>query len=386
MICSRMMGVGLLAAGVLVGCGGSDAATGGSSGSVKSGSGGAGSLADSGSASGGGGSSATAFGTCRDTPPAGAPQAPDPKPYTGGACPTLTTGSTTEATFTSSGVQRKFIVVVPDGLKPGEKVPVIVLWHWLGGSAAQFYQIADGQNAANQGRFIAVFPDAIGGTALSPGSNPISKWRGWAAPNPQSMEDEEAAFFDDMLSCISAQFPVNKNCVSSAGVSDGALWTSQLIGLRSEYLSSAVVLSGGVAEAGDVNASLIKPYIPAARPLPVLALWGGADDICIILKFQTAMKALETHLQSEGHFVVECEHNCGHSVPPVDVVPGQSLLAPFIDFIEHHPYWTTPGHSPYESSGLPAGMPSWCAIGIGNAVERTGACPSALGCPVLNGG
>jgi predicted esterase len=266
------------------------------------------------------------------------------------------------------------MVIVPDAVKPGEKLPVVFLWHWLGGSASSFYNIVDGQNAVNAERFIAVIPEAIGGG--------ISKWRGWAATNPQSMEDEEAVFFDDMLSCVSAQFPVNKNCVSSAGVSDGALWTSQLIGVRADYLASAVVLSGGVGDPGDANSALVKPYVPASRPIPVLVLWGGACDICIILKFQIATKALERHLQAEGHFILECQHNCGHSVPPIDVPPGKSLLSPFTDFIQHHPYWTTAGHSPYETSGLPAGLPSWCAIGAGNAVERTGACPAGLGCPV----
>lgn len=321
-------------------------------------------------------------GTCSDGPPPGASQAPDPKPYSGGTCPALTTGNTNEATLTSSGVQRKFMVVVPADVKPDEKLPVVFLWHWLGGSASQFYDIINAQATVDAERFIAVIPDAIGGTSDSPGSTPISKWRGWAVANPQSMEDEEAVFFDDMLSCVSAQFPVNKNCVASAGVSDGALWTSQLIGLRSEYLSSAVVLSGGVSDPGDANAALLKPYVPASRAVPALVLWGGACDICIILQFQPATAALEKHLVEEGHFVVECQHNCGHSVPPVDVAAGQSILSPFVDFIVHHPYWTTPGHSPYESSGLPSSMPSWCAIGAGNAVERTGACPAALGCPV----
>ncbi|MBM4364505.1 MAG: hypothetical protein FJ104_17635, partial [Deltaproteobacteria bacterium] len=63
-----------------------------------------------------------------------------------------------------------------------------------------------------------------------------------------------------------------------------------------------------------------------------------------------------------------------------DVTPGQSLFTPFIDFIRSHPYWTTPGHSLYEESGLPTSMPPWCSIGVGNAVARTGECLNRLGC------
>lgn len=319
-------------------------------------------------------------GTCGSDVPRGGLEAPDPPAYSGGVCPTLTAGAATESTLTNSGVARKFMIIVPDQIAAGEKLPLVFLWHWLGGSAEQFRQIIDAQNAANTERFIAVIPESIGGTADSPGSTPISRWRGWAVPNPDSMRDEELLFFDDMLACVSEQFPVDKNCVSSAGVSDGALWTSQLIGARGQYLSSAVVLSGGVSDGKDENAALVRQYQPSTHPMPVLALWGGPTDICIILKFETATKELEKHLEEEGHFIVECQHNCGHAVPPIDVVAGESLFSPFISFVRQHPYWTTAGHSPYETTGLPAGMPSWCAIGAGNAVARTGACLNRLGC------
>jgi hypothetical protein len=85
-------------------------------------------------------------------------------------------------------------------------------------------------------------------------------------------------------------------------------------------------------------------------------------------------------MKENGNFVVECHHNCGHSVPPVDISAGGSLFDPFIQFIRSHPYWTTAGHSPYESLGLPPSMPPWCGIGVGSAVARTGACPAGLGC------
>jgi predicted esterase len=197
------------------------------------------------------------------------------------------------------------------------------------------------------------------------------------------MREEEFRFFDDMLACVSEQFPVDKNCVSSAGVSDGALWTSQLIGGRGQYLSSAVVLSGGVANPGDENAMLVKEYLPSSHAMPVLVLWGGPTDICIVLTFETASLALEEKLVAEGHFILECQHNCGHSVPPIEVAPGGSLITPFVSFIRSHPYWTPVGRSPYEADGVPADFPAWCAIGAGNAVARTGECPVGLGCPIV---
>lgn len=170
----------------------------------------------------------------------------------------------------------------------------------------------------------------------------LSNWRGWFASAPESVEDEEFVFFDDMLSCVSAQFPVNKNCVSSAGVSDGALWTSQLIGGRGKYLSSAIVLSGGVNNPDDATDAAIKPYIPSTEHvMPAIVLWGGPNDKFII-DFEPATKALEQHMQDEGHFIVECEHDCGHDEPPFDPPPGKSKFAAFWDFVNDHPTGRSP--------------------------------------------
>ncbi len=118
--------------------------------------------------------------------------------------------------------------------------------------------------------------------------------------------------------------------------------------------------------------------------MPVVVLWGGPDDICVVLHFQPATKELEKDLVAENHFIVECEHNCGHAVPPLPVVEGGISLDMMWNFVKDHPYWLPPGESPYQRTGLPDGWPSWCAIGAGNAVERTGGGCGSLACPVLS--
>jgi hypothetical protein len=178
-------------------------------------------------------------------------------------------------------------------------------------------------------------------------------------------------FFDDMLSCVSEQFPVNKNCVSTAGVSDGALWSSQLIGGRGQYLSSAIVLSGGVNNPNSAATGIIRPYIPSPHAMPVIVLWGGPSDICIILPFADATAALEQALIGENHFIVECQHNCGHAEPPFTAPDGGTKFAALWQFVKDHPYWLPAGRSPYETGTLPDGFPPWCAVGPGCAVPPT---------------
>jgi hypothetical protein len=263
--------------------------------------------------------------------------------------------------ITSSGNARSFLLAVPSNLQPTESLPIIFLWYWLKGSAQDFYTKGDVQNAVDQQRFLAVIPEAKGDL--------FENWP-FLASDSQARVDEELTFFDDMLSCVAAELSVNLSCVSTAGVSAGALFTDQLVGARAEYLSSFLSLSGGV------GGQIVAPWKRPAHHLPSIVLWGGPDDVCLLIYFQTESQALEQALAQDCDFTIECVHNCGHSEPPFSPPMGLSTYAGLWQFALDHPYWLPAGTSPYTTKGLPVGMPSWCAIGAGNAVPRTGACGS----------
>jgi len=167
-------------------------------------------------------------------------------------------------------------------------------------------------------------------------------------------------------------------------VSAGALFTDQLAQARSQTLASFISLSGGT------GASIIKPWTGAARKLPGVVLWGGdgppgmdgATDLLgcagIGMNFSVASRALETAMTADGHFLVECRHNCGHVEPPLTPVAGESQYAGMWQFALNHPFWLPAGQSPFIAAGLPASMPAWCAIGMGNSSPRSGGgCPAA---------
>src|SRR5688500_14008920 len=115
----------------------------------------------------GGGGSGSGSGTidlslgCKADPPPGAKLAAAPKTYAG-TCPALPMTTTQDVTITSSGNARKFWIVVPEDLQPDEKLPIIFLWHWLGGEAQDFFERGEVQMAVNTQRFLAVIPQAKG--------------------------------------------------------------------------------------------------------------------------------------------------------------------------------------------------------------------------------
>lgn len=319
---------------------------------------------DAGGSSPDAGPSVVSIGTCADPVPAGAP-APAPLPVYAGTCPTLAPGANR---IVSSGEDRDFLLVLPESLDPAERLPVIFMWHWLGGSADAFVERGEVQAAADQLRFIAVVPEEKGDLP--------TRWPFLVPPAVSDARvDEELAFFDDMLACVAAQYPVNEQCVSSAGVSAGALWTAQLAQRRSRHLSSILSLSGGVGTGSILQP--VREWGGAEHAMPALVLWGGPTDFCGV-DFNSASMALEDGLTSGGHFVVECVHNCAHSQPPVPRQMDRSVFGPLWRFALDHPYWLPDGASPWTASGLPGGTPSWCAIGAGAATMRSGECESGI--------
>ncbi|MBL8678173.1 MAG: hypothetical protein JNK05_03365 [Myxococcales bacterium] len=318
--------------------------------------------------------------TCATPPPMGAVRPPPLPTYMGGAsCPMLAPGMNTIA---SGGGMRRFILVVPTGYDPMRPAPLVFIWHWLGGSASSVVNNAMVQPIADALGVIVAIPEKKADLAIR---IPIVNrdfdpaWPYLNTHTPARVE-EEARFFDDMIACVNRQYPVNADCISSAGVSAGALWTSQLVQIRSERLASVIILSGGIGPATSTGFIDARGWTAPPRAVPTLLAWGGPIDQCG-LNFNTASRSLGARLRTAGAFVEECVHNCGHTVPPVDdPVAGLRVL---LRFAVDHPYWLSRGESPYLHDGLPMGTPTWCGIGVGSAVARTGMCPSAfMSCPV----
>lgn len=255
---------------------------------------------------------------------------------------------------------------MPSDVADGEPLPAVFLWHWLGGSAQEFLEKGDVQTAADAYRFAAVIPESKGDLQFQWPMDVTAK---------QSRIDEEVLFFDDMLSCVSQQFKVIPDCVASTGVSAGALFTPVLAGQRGDYLSSMVILSGGT------GGNLIQPWAGSAHKMAAMVLWGGPTDNCFtIMDFVKTSQDLEGNLASDGHFFLECIHNCGHSAPPFGDPNNRTEFAPMWEFVLDHPYWLAPGESPYTSEGIPASFPDWCGIGAGSATPRVGECTEPSGC------
>ncbi|MEW5742680.1 MAG: hypothetical protein AB1938_27430 [Myxococcota bacterium] len=300
-------------------------------------------------------------------PDAGSPDAgtdggvrrqPPPLPsYSGGVCPTLNGGPTraqgTNTGFQSAGDARDFYLLVPPGCSTAQPCPVVFGYHWLNASGNSVVEDADLESAILQYRFIAVVPEN-----LMNGSNKAYTFD-W--PFVEVMNaPKELRLFEDILACVGQQFGVDASRVHVFGASAGGLWTTYLSTTPTvDRVASVLVVSGGL---GEVLGVWSIPFVPQPNKFPAFIIWGGPTD-WLGVDFHRASQRYRDALRADSHAVVACTHTEGHKIPPFpQPADGGTLFAGFWDFFRDHPYGLPPGVSPWQTSGIPATLPSYCAL------------------------
>ena len=248
-------------------------------------------------------------------PPANVPQ-PRPAP---GTCPELTAGTND---IEPNGDPRQVDLYLPDD---PEGAPVLFIWHGLGDNAPRMGRLFGAQRIADGFDAIVVVPHSSGRFLQSE----------WSFIGGDSEVD--GVVFDETLSCLYAQFGIDMDRVYTTGFSAGALWSTWLLMNRSEYLAAVTLFSGG---AGGVN-----PYDTPTHDTPVLAFFGGATDTYGggFINFAEMTGELVTNLVSDGHFVVVCDHDGGHSIPLDPMAYAMPFLFDHRFSVETSPYVDTLG-------------------------------------------
>ena len=269
-----------------------------------------------------------------------------------GACPDLTQSHTTR--FESSGEDRVVTAVIPDD--PPDEMPLVFFFHGLldpGSMPVPTEYMASAlnlQSVANEAGVAFILPQS--GVMSRVG---ISFFM-WAV---DEYEGADVVLFDDLRSCAADQLDIDLKNVHAMGMSGGALFTTVVLRERSDTLASAIELSGGADIDMLTFDNMLSEYITPTKPVPTLLVAGGSTDAwpgggLELLNFTRATDVLEEHLVNDGHFVVRCEHNQGHSVPLAAVNASW-------DWIEAHRF---DEGSPFAETGIDdvSSLNSWCVI------------------------
>ncbi|MFT6396892.1 MAG: poly(3-hydroxybutyrate) depolymerase [Bradymonadia bacterium] len=229
-------------------------------------------------------------------------------------------------TITTSGSNRTFEVFLPSDTSD---MAVTFFWYGTGGSGQDYSWL---QGFASGYDLAIVVPQAAGSLTF--------EWPVMGSDNTAA----ELTFVDDMVACVTETLDVDTTKIYTSGFSAGALWSSYLVMQRSNYLASAAIFSGGTG-------SLVRTYETPEVSIPILGFHGGDADVYGgFVNFKDQMTQFLGNLDTDGHFIVVCDHGEGHTIP-------NGALDGAFQFLTDHSYGDTA--SPHAST-LPAFLPDYC--------------------------
>lgn len=165
---------------------------------------------------------------------------------------------TLPATLVSSGVERSYLLYVPDGYR-GDPVPLVLSLHGSGGVPEDWLAASGLTTLADREGFAVAFP--AGAFA-----NTVSE-RSWNANVEPGVND--VAFVRDVITDAAAKIRIDASRVYATGFSGGARMSSRLACELADVLAAAAPVAGLQYPEGCTP----------ARPVPLLAVHGQADRV-----------------------------------------------------------------------------------------------------------
>jgi len=258
---------------------------------------------------------------------------PDELPTSSGPCPEFIAGELEFAPADLS-ITRSARVWISDASAELDG-PLVFYWHGTGSSPQEAVW--------GLGNATISAIEELGGMVVAPIHDPAAGTYPWYLVSGNQQHDLNLA--DEILACANETVGVDTGRIHTLGMSAGGLHSSRMSLLRSSYLASVVIYSGGLYSTW--GASFEDPD----NKFAAMIFHGGPDDY-VGMSFQESSETYQQFLADNGNFAFICDHGQGHVLPPAS---AESVW----QFFEDHPYGTDP--SPYESA-LPEGFPSYCDL------------------------
>lgn len=172
-----------------------------------------------------------------------------------------------QQTYTDSldidGINREFIVYVPNSYNSSIETPLLFNFHGFGELNSDHIGYCDMRPIADTAGFILIYPQ---GSLL--GTTPhwnVGSWTYWSSAN-------DLGFTETMIDTLALQYNIDLNRVYSCGYSNGGYFSYEL----------ACQLSTKIAAIGSVGGTMSTETFNAcnpSRPMPVVSIHGTTDGV-----------------------------------------------------------------------------------------------------------
>ena len=170
--------------------------------------------------------------------------------------------NTNAQTIVHDGMNREYILYVPNSYDGTSSIPLLLNFHGFGGSASQFMQEADMRSLAEADTFILVYPQ---GSCLDGSSH----WNPCPTGGDNKSTADDLGFVESMISEISSQYNVDMERIYAAGYSNGGMMAYGLANYKSDLIAAVASVSG----------TMLNCTGPTSHPMPVVHLHGTSDGV-----------------------------------------------------------------------------------------------------------
>jgi polyhydroxybutyrate depolymerase len=153
--------------------------------------------------------------------------------------------------------QRTVVVHVPADL-PSHAVPVVIVFHGYGGTAADAASQTGFSTKADANAFVAVYPQGV-----------LNAWHGPEYPADPGLDQADVAFFAALLDRLAASDCIDMTRIYITGHSQGGGIAGYFACRFADRIRAAAVVSG----------VYYVPPCPPARPVPILAIHSMTDPV-----------------------------------------------------------------------------------------------------------
>jgi len=170
--------------------------------------------------------------------------------------------NTNAQTIVHDGMNREYILYVPNSYDGTSAVPLLLNFHGFGGSASQFMQESDMRSLAEADTFILVYPQ---GSCLDGSSH----WNPCPTGGDNKSTADDVGFVEAMISEISSQYNLDMERIYAAGYSNGGMMAYGLANYKSDLIAAVASVSG----------TMLNCTGPTSHPMPVVHLHGTSDGV-----------------------------------------------------------------------------------------------------------
>lgn len=170
--------------------------------------------------------------------------------------------NTNAQTIVHDGLNREYVLYIPNSYDGTSSIPLMLNFHGFGGSASEYMLEADMRSIAESDTFILVYPQGscVDGT---------SHWNACPNGGDNKSTADDFGFIEALINQITSSHNVDLERVYASGYSNGGMMAYGLANYKSELIAAVASVSG----------SMLDCIGPTSHPMPVVHLHGTSDGV-----------------------------------------------------------------------------------------------------------